>query len=503
MIFISPMHYQLRSLTAEKLAAFETDCLVVGVFQGSPPALEPGSAALDGAGDGPIQHILARGDIAGKPGDVLWLRGLPGLRAARVVLIGLGEADHYTLESLRKAAAALMGALQPAVANAALWLPPAPNKHNLADAMREWVQTLSHSAYRYRPKQTDKLTELTFLTPGDDQKAAAKGLAEGEAIAAGVQLTRQLGNTPGNICTPAYLREQAEQLAKECHLAFTSLSEEQMRRENMQALLAVGQGSREPSQLFSLEYNGAAEGAPPVVLVGKGVTFDTGGISIKPAAAMDEMKFDMCGAASVLGTMRAAAGLQLPINLVGVVAAAENMPGGAAVKPGDVVQTMHGSSVEILNTDAEGRLVLCDALTWSKRFNPALVIDIATLTGACIVALGKHASGLFSNDDPLAKALIAAGQATGDRAWRLPVWDDYARDLKSNFADIANVGGRMAGAVTAACFLHHFTKNYVWAHLDIAGTAWLSGASKGATGRPVPLLVEFLRNRAYGSGSGV
>ena len=492
------MHYKLRTLAAEKLATLKTDCLVIGVFGDSPPKLDPDAAALDRACRGRVRKILARGDMAARPGEVLWLHEMPDVTAPRVLLVGLGKRDDYDPGALRKTAAALMRALKPAVANAALWLPPAPAKHGPKDAVREWVRALDAQAYRYRPNAKDKLADLTFLTPANHRKNADAGRTQGEAIAAGIRLARELGNTPGNICTPTWLQNKAEELARAHKLKFTGVSEAQMRRLNMQALLSVSQGSREPAKLFSLEYRGAGLSVPPVVLVGKGITFDTGGISIKPAGAMDEMKFDMCGAASVLGTLRAVAGLKLPVNLVGVVAAAENMPGGAATKPGDVVQTMHGSSVEILNTDAEGRLVLCDALTWSKRFTPALVIDIATLTGACIIALGKHASGLFSNDDPLADALIKAGQTSGDRAWRMPVWDDYAQDLKSNFADLANVGGRAAGAVTAACFLHHFTKNYTWAHLDIAGTAWLSGADKGATGRPVPLLVEFLRQRAGG-----
>ena len=493
------MRYKLRTLAAENLATLKTDCLVIGVFGSSPPELDPDAASLDRACKGRIRKILSRGDLTAKPGEVLWLHDMADVKAPRVLLVGLGKREDYDAGALRKTAAALMRALMPAVANAALYLPQPPAKHGPNDALREWVRALDAQAYRYRPNAKDKLAEFTFLTPAGRRKAADEGLAQGEAIAAGVQLTRELGNTPANICTPTYLHNQAEQLAKQHKLKFTSVSEVQMRRQNMHSLLSVSAGSREPAKLFSLEYKGAGPSVPPVVLVGKGITFDTGGISIKPAAAMDEMKFDMCGAASVLGTLRAVAGLKLPVNLVGVVAAAENMPGGAATRPGDVVQTMHGSSVEILNTDAEGRLVLCDALTWSRRFTPALVIDIATLTGACIIALGKHASGLFSNDDDLADALIEAGQTSGDRAWRMPVWDDYAQDLKSNFADLANVGGRAAGAVTAACFLHHFSKNYTWAHLDIAGTAWLGGASKGATGRPVPLLVEFLRQRAGGS----
>lgn len=317
-----------------------------------------------------------------------------------------------------------------------------------------------------------------------------------QAIASGQDLARDLGNRPGNICFPEYLADQAKALANEFPelLKVTILDEQQMADLGMNAFLAVSQGSDRPGRIITLEYNAQLEQAP-VVLVGKGVTFDTGGISIKPAQGMDEMKFDMCGAASVLGTIRTLCEARLPIHVVGAVAAAENMPSGQATRPGDIVTTMSGQTVEILNTDAEGRLVLCDTLTYIKRFNPSLVIDIATLTGACVVALGKVVSGLFSPDDALAQELQQAGEQSFDRVWRLPVMDDYQELLDSPFADIANIGGPYGGAITAACFLQRFTRDYRWAHLDIAGTAWLSGTAKGATGRPVPLLVQFLANR--------
>lgn len=317
-----------------------------------------------------------------------------------------------------------------------------------------------------------------------------------QAIASGQDLARDLGNRPGNICFPEYLADQAKALANEFPelLKVTILDEQQMADLGMNAFLAVSQGSERSGRIITLEYNAQLEQAP-VVLVGKGVTFDTGGISIKPAQGMDEMKFDMCGAASVLGTIRTLCEARLPIHVVGAVAAAENMPSGQATRPGDIVTTMSGQTVEILNTDAEGRLVLCDTLTYIKRFNPSLVIDIATLTGACVVALGKVVSGLFSPDDLLAQELQQAGEQSFDRVWRLPVMDDYQELLDSPFADIANIGGPYGGAITAACFLQRFTRDYRWAHLDIAGTAWLSGTAKGATGRPVPLLVQFLANR--------
>jgi leucyl aminopeptidase len=325
---------------------------------------------------------------------------------------------------------------------------------------------------------------------------AEQALAQGTAISAGMALAKDLANLPGNICTPSYLAEQAMALKKgKRRLRVQVLDEAEMEKLGMGALLSVSRGSEQPARLISLEYRGADKGVKPVVLVGKGITFDTGGISIKPSEAMDEMKFDMCGAASVLGTLQACADMGLAINVVGIIAAAENMPSGRASRPGDIVTTLSGKTVEILNTDAEGRLVLCDALSYARRFDPQVLIDIATLTGACIIALGHHPSGLLANEDGLADALLAAGETSGDRVWRLPLWDDYQEQLKSNFADLANIGGRPAGTITAACFLSRFTEDYHWAHLDIAGTAWRSGKEKGATGRPVPLLAQYLLDR--------
>lgn len=318
----------------------------------------------------------------------------------------------------------------------------------------------------------------------------------GAAIAKGTSLCRDLGNFPGNVCTPSYLAKEAKRLARgNKQLSCKILEEKDMKALGMGSLLSVSAGSDEPAKLIQLEYKGAAKSQKPTVLVGKGITFDTGGISLKPGAGMDEMKFDMCGAASVLGTMQTLIELALPINVVAIVAASENMPNGHATKPGDIVTSMAGLTIEVLNTDAEGRLVLCDALTYAERFKPRAVIDVATLTGACVIALGKHATGLYSNNDALAAELINAGNTAGDKAWQMPLWDEYQQQLNSNFADIANIGGREAGSVTAACFLSRFTKKYDWAHLDIAGTAWLSGGQKGATGRPVSLLVQYLINQ--------
>jgi leucyl aminopeptidase len=314
-------------------------------------------------------------------------------------------------------------------------------------------------------------------------------------VADGISLARDLGNLAPNICTPTYLAEQAMDMAKTYKLKVTVLEQKDMENLGMGALLAVARGSRQPPKLIALEYWGGAKKGKPIVLVGKGVTFDTGGISLKPAAEMDEMKYDMCGAASVLGTIHAVAKMGLPVNVVGIIPATENMPGGNATKPGDVVTSMSGQTIEILNTDAEGRLILCDALAYIERYEPEAVIDIATLTGACVIALGHVASGLLSNDDELARELLDASERAVDRAWRLPLFDEYQEQLKSNFADMANIGGRAAGTITAACFLSRFTKKYRWAHLDIAGTAWKSGKEKGATGRPVPLLTQFLISR--------
>jgi leucyl aminopeptidase len=327
-------------------------------------------------------------------------------------------------------------------------------------------------------------------------KRAAMGLAQGLAIAEGMALAKDLGNLPPNVCTPSFLAGQAREIGRRYRMKVTVLERSDMERLGMHTLLSVANGSAQPPKLIALEYNGGRKGAKPVALVGKGITFDTGGISLKPAGEMDEMKFDMCGAASVLGTMKAVGEMKLPVNVVGIVPTTENMPGGRATRPGDIVKSLSGQTVEILNTDAEGRLILCDALTYAERYKPAAVIDIATLTGACVIALGHVASGLFSNDEAMAREVTAAADAAYDRVWRMPLWEDYQEQLKSNFADFANIGGRPAGAVTAACFLARFTRQFRWAHLDIAGTAWKSGREKGATGRPVPLLTQFLIRRA-------
>ena len=338
-----------------------------------------------------------------------------------------------------------------------------------------------------------KLQNLVFI--GSDS-SLTESASKAQIMAASIGLARDLGNMPGNACTPMYLSGKAQELSEQLGIKTTILDEDKMSELGMGSLLSVSAGSVEPAQLIIMQYQGAGDSEQPYALVGKGITFDSGGISLKPGAAMDEMKFDMCGAASVFGAMHAVAQLKLPINLVAIVAAAENMPSGHATKPGDIVTSMAGKTIEVLNTDAEGRLVLCDALTYAAQFKPKTIIDIATLTGACVIALGSHASGLYANDEELAEALLESSQSTGDKAWRMPLWPEYDKQLDSNFADIANIGGREAGSVTAACFLARFTKNQKWAHLDIAGTAWKSGKAKGATGRPVRLLVDYLENRS-------
>ena len=355
---------------------------------------------------------------------------------------------------------------------------------------------LSDALKSKKSRPARPLHRFAINVVADEQHSAQQALSDGVAIAAGVELARGLGNLPGNICTPTYLAEQARELGKSSKQLKVSVMEVAgMKKHGMGALLSVASGSDEPAKLITLQYSGGQPGDKPVVLVGKGVTFDSGGISIKPPAAMDEMKFDMCGAASVLGTIKACIAMGLPINVVGVIPATENLLGGRASKPGDIVTSMSGQTIEVLNTDAEGRLILCDALTYSERFKPDVVVDIATLTGACVVALGSHAAGLLSNNDALADDLLAAGESAGDRAWHLPLWEDYQQQLDSNFADMANIGGREAGTITAACFLSRFTEKQRWAHLDIAGVAWKSGKEKGATGRPVPLLTQFLIDR--------
>ncbi len=480
------------------------DCAVVGVYEQG----DLGIAArhIDAQTGGLLGNLNAGGDFAGKVGDSLLLHTPKGAAASRVLLVGLGSRTAWGRKAYRKAlqcAAQVLSKTGAVTATLYLAMEDVPDL-DIAYRARMVAEVFGVQAYKVPDLKTSpkpnaaKLSVVNVATEtAGASKAAAQGLVVGAALGRGIALARDLGNLPPNVCTPTYLGDQALQLAKEWpSIKAKAIDEAGIKALKMGAFLAVTQGSDQPPRLIVCEYRGTKKSRAPVCLVGKGITFDSGGISLKDPAAMDEMKFDMSGAAAVLGTLRAVAELKLPINLVVVVAACENMPGTGAVKPADVVTTMSGQTVEILNTDAEGRLVLCDAITYTRRFKPAAVIDVATLTGACIIALGHHFSGLMSNDEPLAGELKAAGIRADDRAWVLPIGEEYVDQLKSNFADIANVGGREGGASTAASFLWKFAKDLMWAHLDVAGTAWVSGSQKGSTGRPVPLLLEFLLNRA-------
>ena len=467
------MEFSIKTGSPEKQ---RSGCIVVGVFEGRRQS--DAFTQLDTASNGFLSELLKRGDLTGKSGSTLLLHQIAGIRAERVLLVGLGKpaklSEKVYRDAVRSAAKVL---LDTPATDAVLTLTSLPvKKRGAAWRARQASLLLEESAYRFgefkhkKPVTLPKLTQVTLLVADrKEQTAAQSGLEQGLAIAEGQTLARTLGNLPGNVCTPTYLADEARRMAVELHLDCTVLEESDMQALGMGSLLSVAKGSIQPPKLIALSYRGAGE-AKPVVLVGKGITFDTGGISLKPGADMDEMKFDMCGAASVLGTMQSVARMKLPVNLTVIVPTCENMPGGRASKPGDIVTSMSGQTIEILNTDAEGRLILCDALTYAERFEPDAVIDVATLTGACVVALGAVASGLFSNSEPLAKDLLKAGDEAHDRAWRMPLWDDYQDLLKSNFADMA--------------------------HLDIAGVSHKSGGEKGATGRPVPLLSHYLLARA-------
>ena len=493
------MEYSIKCGSVEKQ---RSACLAVAVFEDR--QLSPSARLLDKAMDKLITSLFKRGDIDGSAGQLQMLPHVPGLPAERVLLVGCGKRENYDSKALYKAVTSIMEKLgSSSFDNASLFLAETEiDGTTVADRIQLITTWTEHALYTFDQLKSDaenrnKLKKLAlYVGNRSDMIGAREGLNAGLAIAHGTKLARDLGNMPGNLCTPTYLATRASESAKQQGQHATILDEDAMAELGMDALLSVSRGSRQPARLIVIEHRGGKKKDPPVVLVGKGLTFDAGGISLKPAADMDEMKYDMCGGASVLGVMLAIGEMQLPINVIGIVPSSENLPDGDANKPGDIVTSMSGQTIEILNTDAEGRLILCDALTYAERFNPAAVVDIATLTGACVVALGAHASGLFSNNQALADELLVAGEAAHDRAWRLPLWEEYDEQLKSNFADMANIGGKGGGAATAASFLARYTKKYDWAHLDIAGTAWLSGSKKGATGRPVGLLCEFLRNRA-------
>ena len=480
-----------------------TGCVVVGVFEGR--KLSFSAQAIDDASRHYIAEVMRRGDHDGKAGTTLLLHKIPQITADRVLLVGLGRERDFHETAYRSAIATAVRALRTTGASDATFcLTELPIRHrDTAWRVEHAVLSVSEGFYRFdkmkskAPEAKRALRKVTLFVAKRAEIAEGEiAMLRGTAIAEGVALAKDLGNLPGNVCTPTYLAEQAVELGKRQGLKVEILDQKEIEKLGMGSFLAVAQGSKQPPKLIVMEYQGGKRDSPPIALVGKGITFDTGGISIKPAAEMDEMKFDMCGAASVFGTMKAIALMRLPINVVGVIPTTENMPGGNAIKPGDIVTSMSGQTIEILHTDAEGRLILCDALTYVEKFKPAAVVDIATLTGAMVIALGGVATGVFSNSDTLAREILGAGDTAWDRAWHMPLWEEYQEQLKSNFADFPNIGTRAGGAITAACFLSRFTKSYPWAHLDIAGTGWKSGAEKGATGRPVALLSHFLVRRA-------
>ncbi len=493
------MDYSIENQPLEQL---ETDCIIVGIYTNQ--NLSPTAIAIDSAAHQIISNLIERGDIKGKNSETLLVSLIPNSNIERILLVGLGDERKLSYKLYLKALNAAIKAIK--------------NKNfttvacTLAEIevlgvdvslrTRKIVETFNSELYQITANKSIQppaisLAHLQIVVDTEWNTAANAGLQQGLAISEGIELTKYLSDLAGNICTPTYLAQQAINVAKSVDgLSVNVLEESEMEALGMGALLSVSRGSRQPAKLICLHYQGDDSNSKPIVLVGKGLTFDAGGISLKSSSGMDEMKYDMCGGAAVIGTLQAAAKLKLPLNIIGLVPASENLPDGDANKPGDVVTSMSGKTIEILNTDAEGRLILCDTLTYAERFDPEVVIDLATLTGACLVALGRVPSGLLGNDDALCDDLIQAADTAADSVWRLPLWEEYQEQLKSNFADIANIGGRDAGTITAACFLSRFTKDFRWAHLDIAGTAWKTGANKGATGRPVALLTQYLINCA-------
>lgn len=501
------MKFTVKSTELGKLTGKQRDALALVFVQND------GSTSTEHKALAPlISNLFKLGDFNADAGQILTIPCPDSINCDRLVLAGLGKKSNKTDNSeanYLKAITAAAKALKDTNAkDACIYL----NNISIEGRDYRWqaqqlTEQLHYQQYRFEQLKSTKskafaLKKITLSCATKQVANAKAGVEAGAAIALGTSLCRDLGNLPGNVCTPTYLASEAKRLARgQKNIRCKILEEKHMLELGMGSLLSVSAGSDEPAKLIQVEYNGGAKNQKPYVLVGKGITFDTGGISLKPGPGMDEMKYDMCGAASVLGTLQAIIEMALPINVVMLIAASENMPNGKATKPGDIVTSMSGKTIEVLNTDAEGRLVLCDALTYAERFNPATVIDIATLTGACVIALGSHATGMYSNNDALAKDLRQAGVTSGDKVWQMPLWEEYQQQLNSNFADIANIGGREAGSVTAACFLSRFTEKYDWAHLDIAGTAWLSGGNKGATGRPVSLLVQYLANKSLTSKS--
>ncbi|MEM1174267.1 MAG: leucyl aminopeptidase [Pseudomonadota bacterium] len=488
--------------TTSKASRRAGDCVIVGIYEGGKAGIA--ASDIDAASKGLITQLSKSGDLPTGLGEATVLNKVPGTRAARVVVAGLGKRKSFDSKAYRAAVGAAMNAIRSSKSKSVV------NYLSLEDAggadiyykARQAVQAVGDALYTFTEMKSGRKkagmplkTFCTAIASRGEAGRAARGAEHADAIVAGMSLAKDLGNLPPNVCTPSYLARTAQKMARS-HRALTAkiLNEAEMKKLGMHSLLSVTAGTTEPAKMIILQYKGAGSEAP-IVLVGKGVTFDSGGISLKPGLGMDEMKYDMGGAAGVLGTMETVARLKLPVNLNVVVPAVENMPSGTATRPADIVKSMSGQTIEILNTDAEGRLILCDALTYSRRFKPSAIIDVATLTGACVIALGHHHTGVMGNSESLEQSIVDAGVRAEDRGWRLPLTDDYTKQLNSNFADFANVGGRDGGAITAGCFLGNFTDGMDWAHLDIAGTAWVSGARKGATGRPVPMLTELVLER--------
>ena len=478
-------------------------CIVVGVYAGGKAG--HGAAAIDAASKGFIRQLVKDGDLSGQSGSSLLLTSVPGVRARRVLVVGLGKSASFGVDAFKEANETVAATIKNSkisdiVSYLTLEDVAGTSAYYLA---RHTVEAIGNSLYSFtamksgRKKPVNSLQKIGLAIGNrSDAGKAMRGAEHADAIVTGMTLARNLGNLPPNICTPAYLARSAQKISRQYKSVQTKvLGEAEIKRLGMHSFLSVTSGTVLPAKLIVMQYKGAGRNKP-VVLVGKGVTFDAGGISLKPGPGMDEMKYDMCGASSVIATMLVVAKLKLPINLTVVVPTCENLPSATATRPGDIVTSMSGQTIEVLNTDAEGRLILCDALTYARRFKPEVLIDVATLTGACVVALGHHLTAVMSHSDTLAGSITAAGHAAADRAWRMPMAVEYERQLKSNFADFANIGGREGGSITAACFLSKFTDGMNWAHLDIAGTAWRSGGKKGSTGRPVPLLSEFVLERA-------
>lgn len=476
------------------------DCLALILFDAE--ELSGLAKQIDSQLGGQLQQLREQGLFSAKAGEA-WLIPVTQPSIKSILLVGAGKEAELKPASLKKVLSAINQTVgKSKIKSLGVDVSPLSSTTSQPEhLLRITAETLTSGLYRFNEFKSEKgeqpsLDAVSVYLNGVDASAGEQALATGHATAMGMNLTRDLGNLPGNVCTPSYLAVKASELAGQFdNLTVTVLDETEIKDAGMGAFYSVAKGSDQPAKLIVLQYQGNGDEAPHA-LVGKGITFDSGGISLKPGEQMDEMKYDMGGAASVFGTMLTIATLKPKINVVALIAAAENMPGGGASKPGDIVTTLSGQTVEILNTDAEGRLVLCDTLTYAERFKPQSVVDIATLTGACIIALGNHVSGMLANDDQIANELTVAGEEAQDRVWRLPLFDEYQAQLDSNFADMQNIGGRPAGTITAACFLSRFAKSFKWAHLDIAGTAWLSGKEKGSTGRPVPLLVQYLLNKA-------